>query len=102
MAPTSGLEVCDALHRAEATRGIPVIVYTGVTEAGVLAALCGLGVRVFAIKPCLPTVIGREAYALLERRPVSERVRVVTGYGETLDELASDVQARAVHHNPGP
>ncbi|HUR89520.1 MAG TPA: response regulator [Ramlibacter sp.] len=91
MPVTSGYTVCKQLREGRTTRHIPVIVYTGESSASALAPLYGLGVRLFAIKPCVPTVLGQEAHALLATR-LSE-VRIVTGYGETLDDLAAQVEA---------
>ncbi len=96
MPNTSGFRVCEQLHRDADTRDIPVIVYTGLTDATTLAPLCRVGVRVFAIKPCLPTVIGHEALSLLAS-PRTEGVRIVSGYGEQLTEFANEVAARAVN-----
>ena len=95
MPNTSGVDVCARLHVATNTRSIPLIVYTGLTDAAVLGRLRGFGVRVFAIKPCVPMVIGREAHALLNERGEHDRVRVVTGYGETLTEFGGDIEAYA-------
>jgi CheY-like chemotaxis protein len=76
------------LRRRRATRQTPVIVYTAVTEVEQLAPLVRLKVRVFAIKPCLPTVIGAEARQLLAAGRKDTGIRVLTGYGDTLAELA--------------
>jgi CheY-like chemotaxis protein len=95
MPETSGVVVCERLHKGPATRNIPLIVYTGLTDVAVLAALARHGVRLFAVKPCLPTVIGKEAFALLNSPASLRSIRVVTGYGETLDAFARDMAAYA-------
>jgi CheY-like chemotaxis protein len=89
MSPTSGYTVCEQLREAPDTRDIPLVIYTGVTDPHALAPLYALGVRLFVIKPCVPAVLGREAEALLEAAPSA--VRLVTGYGETLEDLASQI-----------
>jgi hypothetical protein len=67
-----------------------VLVYTAVTDAEQLVRLVRLRVRVFAIKPCLPTVIGVEARRLLNNNtPLA--IRVITGYGETLEDLVQQL-----------
>jgi twitching motility two-component system response regulator PilH len=93
MPPTGGVEVCVQLRAFRKTQRIPIIVYTGVTDIAVLSGLCRLGVRLFAIKPCVPTVIGHEARALMDGAVPIGDVRVVTGYGETLDAFAEAVLA---------
>jgi len=97
MLPTGGVELCERLHGNAVTRNIPVIVYTGVTDPTILVQLCKFGVRVFAIKPCVPTAIGKEAHALLVGRPGSEGVRIVSGYGERLDDFERDIEAAFQH-----
>jgi DNA-binding response OmpR family regulator len=87
-----GEEFVRELRRRRATRQTPVIVYTAVTDVEQLAPLVRLKVRVFAIKPCLPMVIGAAARRLLSG-PRDAGVRVLTGYGETLDELAEQLGA---------
>jgi CheY-like chemotaxis protein len=91
MPQVSGFEVCARLKADPGTRGIPIIVYTALTDRAALARLQKVGVDVFAIKPCLPTVVGREALALIEQhgapRTADRRPRVVTGYGETINDL---------------
>jgi response regulator RpfG family c-di-GMP phosphodiesterase len=91
MSPTSGYTVCQQLHDAHATRDIPLVVYTGVTDPQALGPLYALGVRLFVIKPCVPAVLGREAEAVIGTPPSA--VRLVTGYGETLEDLASQITA---------
>ena len=91
MPHTGGVEVCVQLRAHHDTQHVPIIVYTGVTDVAVLSGLCRLGVRLFAIKPCVPTVIGHEAQALIEGAIPVGSVRVVTGYGETLDVFAEAV-----------
>jgi CheY-like chemotaxis protein len=88
MPDIGGEEFVRELRRRRATRHTPVIVYTAVTEVEQLAPLVRLKVRVFAIKPCLPTVIAAEARRLLAAGRKDAGVRVLTGYGDTLDELA--------------
>jgi response regulator RpfG family c-di-GMP phosphodiesterase len=92
MPTTSGYDVCERLHENEATRCIPLVIYTGVSDSTALTGLLQLGVRLFAIKPCVPTVVAREAHALLEN-PHRTELRVVSGYGEVLTALAEQVQA---------
>jgi CheY-like chemotaxis protein len=89
-------DVCERLQQHPSTCETPVIAYTGVVDADVLATLFRFGVRVFAIKPCVPRVIAAEARMLLDpdRRP--RTARVVTGYGETLDSFAALIDARAL------
>jgi DNA-binding response OmpR family regulator len=97
MPHTSGVDVCERLHRDATTRDIPVIAYTGLTEVPALARVAKSGVRVFAIKPCLPTVIGAEAHALLARgRRAPGAIRVVSGEGEVLDHFAQEIEAALV------
>jgi CheY-like chemotaxis protein len=91
MPGADGEAVCSALAALEFT--IPIIVYTGVTSVALLAPFVGFGVRLFAIKPCVPTVVGAEAQQLLESPSDYPAVRIVTGYGETLDELADQLLA---------
>lgn len=91
MPAVDGEELCRQLREDEGTRHIPVLVYTAVTEAEVLARVFRLGVRVFAIKPCLPDVVGEEARALVERPSAVPGLRIVTGFGESLDDLAQQV-----------
>jgi CheY-like chemotaxis protein len=93
MPEVSGFEVCERLKRDPATRGIPLVVYTAMTDRAALARLHSAGVALFAIKPCLPTVIGHEVHALIAAAPGRDQTgkpRVVTGYGETLDALFGD------------
>ena len=93
MPTTSGITLCRELKQSPRTRDIPIIVYTAVSDVPVLAPLHRIGVVVFAIKPCIPTVIAEEARALLDAdsaHPV--RLRVVTGYGDTLDHLAAQIR----------
>jgi DNA-binding response OmpR family regulator len=92
----SAHDVCRQLQHHAAMRKTPVIAYTGVVDADALAALFRLGVRVFAIKPCVPQVLAAEARMLLDegRRPTT--ARVVTGYGETLESFAALIDARAL------
>jgi CheY-like chemotaxis protein len=92
MPDMGGEEFVRELRRRRATRHTPVIVYTAVTDLEQLAPLVRLNVRVFAIKPCLPTVIGAAARRLLAE-PGDTAVRVLTGYGETLPELAEQLAA---------
>jgi CheY-like chemotaxis protein len=93
MPKTSGITVCERLRKSPETEKIPIIVYTAVSEVPILAPLYRLGVVVFAIKPCIPTVIGQEARALLAADPEHpSRLRVITGYGETLDHLADQIR----------
>jgi CheY-like chemotaxis protein len=91
---TSGYTVCRQLRTSGSTRDIPLVVYTGETNPRSLAPLYALGVRLFVIKPCVPTVLGREAHALIGA-PLPE-MRLVTGYGDTLDDLASQITAFGV------
>jgi DNA-binding response OmpR family regulator len=93
MPDISGEDFVRELRRRRATRRTPVIVYTAVTDVEQLAPLVRLNVRVFAIKPCLPTVIGAAARRLLAGAPRDPAVHVLTGYGETLDELADRLRA---------
>jgi CheY-like chemotaxis protein len=94
MPTTSGYEVCERLQADETTRSIPLVIYTGVSDSSAFTGLLQLGVRVFAIKPCVPTVIAREAHALLDN-PGTTELRFVSGYGEMLTSLAEQVQADA-------
>ena len=91
MPHVSGFDVCERLKKHSATSGIPILVYTALTDSGALARLRDVGVDVFAIKPCLPTVVGREAHALIAGpgagSTTDRRARVVTGYGETIEDL---------------
>jgi DNA-binding response OmpR family regulator len=82
----NGEDLVRELRRRRATRRIPVLVYTAVTDADRLARLVRLEVRVFAIKPCVPTVIGVEARRLL-RGQTPHAICVLTGYGEILEDL---------------
>jgi two-component system, OmpR family, phosphate regulon response regulator PhoB len=93
MPDISGEELVRELRRRRPTRHTPVIVYTAVTDVEHLTPLVRLNVRVFAIKPCLPMVIGAEARRLLTATTRDAGVRVLTGYGETLDELAERLSA---------
>ena len=86
----TGEDVVRELRRGRATRHIPVLVYTAVTDAEQLVRLVRLRVRVFAIKPCLPTVIGVEARRLLNDK-TSLAIRVLTGYGEILEDLVQQL-----------
>jgi two-component system phosphate regulon response regulator PhoB len=93
MPTTSGITLCRELKQSSKTRNIPIIVYTAVSDVPMLAPLHGLGVLVFAIKPCIPTVIAEEARALLEADSTHPaRLRVVTGYGDSLDHLAAQIR----------
>jgi len=89
-------DVCQQLQQHPSTRGTPVIAYTGVVDADVLATLFLQGVRVFAIKPCVPRVLAVEARMLLDEQRQPTTARVVTGYGETLDSFAGLIDARAL------
>jgi CheY-like chemotaxis protein len=89
----TGEDLVRELQRRRTTRRIPVIVYTAITDAQHLARLVRLNVRVFAIKPCVPMVVAAEAHRLLQELTRDFPVRVVTGYGETLDDLASQLRA---------
>jgi CheY-like chemotaxis protein len=91
MRDIGGEEFVRELRRRRGTRHTPVIVYTAVTDVQQLAPLVRLKVRVFAIKPCLPTVIGAAARQLLTLPRKDRAIRVLTGYGETLDELAQQL-----------
>jgi len=91
MPDIGGEEFVRELRRRRTTRHTPVIVYTAVTDVPQLAALVRLNVRVFAIKPCLPTVIGAAARQLLSVSKKNAAVRVLTGYGETLEQLAQQL-----------
>jgi CheY-like chemotaxis protein len=95
MPEATGEEFCRRLRADRRTRNIPVLVYTAVTDANALAAMFRLGVRVFAIKPCLPSVVGEEARALVEHPAGIGSVRCVTGFGELLNDLAQDVLREA-------
>jgi PleD family two-component response regulator len=95
MPEVAGEEFCRRLRARESTRDIPVLVYTAVTDVSALATMFRLGVRVFAIKPCLPGVVGEQARALVEHPPPTSSVRIVTGFGEPLDDLARDVLGAA-------
>src|SRR5262245_12019925 len=96
MPGTSGCDVCETLHADPATRDIPIIVYTGLTDAKALGSVVRSGVRVLAVKPCLPTVLAHEARTLLAAGSPAARVRVVTGDGEELPEFAKEVEAYAL------
>jgi CheY-like chemotaxis protein len=93
-------DICQQLQRTPATRGIPVIAYTAVIEPHVLADLFRLGVRVFAIKPCVPRVLADEARTLLGQQHPRTTARVVTGFGETLDAFAALIDAHALAARP--
>jgi CheY-like chemotaxis protein len=93
MPDIGGNEFVRELRRRRVTRHTPVIVYTAVTEVEQLAPLVRLDVRVFAIKPCVPTVIGAEARRLLMVRKKDSALRVVTGYGDMLEDLAQQLTA---------
>lgn len=93
MPDIGGEELVRELRRRRATRHTPVIVYTAVTDVQQLVPLVQLNVRVFAIKPCLPAVIGAEARRLLKVRKKDSALRVVTGYGDMLEELAQQLSA---------
>jgi CheY-like chemotaxis protein len=88
-------DICQHLQRTPATRDIPVIAYTAVTDPHVLAELFRLGVRVFAIKPCVPRVLADEARRLLNQQERRSTARVVTGFGHTLDTFAALIDAHA-------
>src|SRR5262245_52602361 len=96
MPGTSGSQVCEQLRADPVTADTPIIVYTGLTDARALAAVVRFGVRVFAIKPCLPTVLAREARVLLKADGAPVAVRGVTGEGEELAEFAEELQALAL------
>jgi CheY-like chemotaxis protein len=93
MPDIGGEDFVRELRRRRTSRHTPVIVYTAVTDAQQLMPLVQLNVRVFAIKPCLPTVIGAEARRLLMLRNKDSMLRVLTGYGEMLDELGRQLSA---------
>jgi DNA-binding response OmpR family regulator len=95
MPRTSGVDVCERLHTDAATGRIPVIAYTGLTDPQALARLSRCGVRVFAIKPCLPSVLAAEARALIGADP-GGALRVVTGDGQRLDEFAHEIASAAI------
>jgi DNA-binding response OmpR family regulator len=84
----SGEDLVRQLRASPKLRDIPVVVYTAQSDVHTLARLVRLGVRVFLIKPCLPSVISAEAHALLLTSPSAAPVRVLTGYGDTLTDLA--------------
>jgi CheY-like chemotaxis protein len=88
-------DVCEQLQQHPSTRDTPVIAYTGVVDVDALAALFRLGVRVFAIKPCVPSVIAAEARMLLDEQRRPTTARVVTGYGQMLDNFAALIDTRA-------
>jgi DNA-binding response OmpR family regulator len=88
--------VCQQLQQHRSTRETPIIAYTGVVDTDALAALFRLGVRVFAIKPCVPSVLAAEARMLLDEPQRPTTARVVTGYGETLESFAALIDTRAV------
>jgi CheY-like chemotaxis protein len=92
----SARDVCQQLQQHPSTRETLVIAYTGVVDADVLATLFRQGVRVFAIKPCVPRVLAVEARMLLDEQRQPRTARVVTGYGETLDSFAALIDARAL------
>jgi DNA-binding response OmpR family regulator len=97
MLPSSSAQaVCQQLQQHPSTRETLVIAYTGVVDVDTLAALFRLGVRVFAIKPCVPRVLAAEARMLLDESRRRTTARVVTGYGETLDTFAALIDARAL------
>jgi CheY-like chemotaxis protein len=89
----TGEDLVRELQRRRTTRPIPVIVYTAITDVAQLARLVRLKVRVFAIKPCVPMVIAAEAHRLLEGQTRDVPIRVVTGYGEALEDLAGQLSA---------
>jgi putative two-component system response regulator len=95
MPETSGCDVCERLHADPATRSIPIIVYTGLTDIRTLASLARVGVRVFAIKPCWPQVIADEARALMAAPIPPNTIRVVADDGRELDEFARQIEAEA-------
>jgi CheY-like chemotaxis protein len=88
-------DLCHQLQQTPATCEIPVIVYTVVVDPRVLADLFRLGVRVFAIKPCVPRVLADEARLLVGQLYPRTTARVVTGFGETLDIFAALIDAHA-------
>jgi len=90
----SAHDVCQQLQQHVSTRETPVIAYTGLVDVDALAALFRLGVRVFAIKPCVPRVLAAEARMLLNERRRPTTARVVTGYGQMLDDFAVQIGAR--------
>jgi DNA-binding response OmpR family regulator len=91
MPGVGGEELVRRLRRRRATHGTPIIVYTAETDPHRLRPLLWLNVRVFAIKPCVPTAIAAEARQLLAG-PDARDLRVVTGYGESLEELAAQLR----------
>jgi DNA-binding response OmpR family regulator len=95
----SAHDVCQQLQQHPSTRETPVIAYTGLVDVEALAALSRLGVRVFAIKPCVPRVLAAEARRLLDERRLPSTARVVTGYGQTLDDFAVQIDARVQRLN---
>ena len=95
MPKLTGEDLVRELRRRRTTRRIPVIVYTAITDVQHLARLVRLNVRVFAIKPCVPMVVAAEAHPLLEDPTRDSPVRVVTGYGETLQDLADQLRVRS-------
>jgi DNA-binding response OmpR family regulator len=100
MPGTSGYDVCRRLRSNRRTEHLPIIGYTAVTAVSALVPLFELGVQIFAIKPCVPTVIAEEALALLRAPSAYPAIKVVTGYGETLDALADAViRAARPHRN---
>jgi len=96
----SAHDVCQQLQQHPSTRETPVIAYTGLVDVDALAALFRLGVRVFAIKPCVPRVLAAEVRLLLDERRRPTTARVVTGDGQTLDDVAVRIDARARRVNP--
>jgi CheY-like chemotaxis protein len=96
MPRSSGVTLCERLHASVETRDIPVLIYTGLTDTAVLADLHRLGVQVFAIKPCGPTVVAEHARLLAFERRVQNPPLVITGDGELMRDLAYAVRARCV------
>jgi CheY-like chemotaxis protein len=96
MPRSSGVTLCERLHDSDTTRHIPVLIYTGLTDTAVLANLHRLGVQVFAIKPCTPSVVADHARLLARNRHVDDPPLVITGDGELMRDIAAAIRARCV------
>ena len=73
MGPTTGAEVCAALHADRRTGGIPVIMLTTLTSEMHMAVARASGCEALLVKPCLPEQLREEAARLIVRSHRAQR-----------------------------
>jgi DNA-binding NarL/FixJ family response regulator len=76
MGPTTGAEVCAALHADRRTAAIPVIMLTTLTSEMHIAMARASGCEALLVKPSLPEQLREEAARLIGRSQRAQRLTV--------------------------